>query len=812
MNSHKFRAVVLLGALVGSLGLSIAESSSTQASHGRSMSQKNLVQPQEIFCNLPIYFIENRGQADPRVKFYTQGGGQTTWFTKEGITFTLSKRPNNAEMGAFTDRRGSKQRPRRQAPAEVTAVNLCLVGSRRGVKISALEPQEHKVNYFLGNNPKKWYRDLPTYQAVLYQEAYPGIDLKFYGNTRQLEYDIVIKPGADPQQVKFRYAGIREMEVTKQGDLAIKLPDGNVLLQKKPVVYQEIAGARIAREGKFKLRGGMAGLTYGFEVAAYDNSHTLVIDPVLVYSTYLGGSGGEVGHNIQVDSAGCAYVTGVTTSRTSDTDPFPTLNALTNAKGGGGPVTGGYTCIFISKFNAAGTGLIYSTYLGGKTNWDGTPAVDDYGFDYPQMERIGLAVDGSGCAYLTGPTWTLDFPTTPGAAYTNPYSYTDQYFSKTPQTAESFVTKLNSAGNDLVYSTYMRGDGNDIAKAISVENQLLLGNSYAAYITGYTESIILNPPPPTAPPPEISGSGFLTKLNPDGTAFLWTKGLGNSTPYGMVGEGKDVIFSGKPFSGGVWVTGETYDSNFPVVNALKDSNGVIHDHLIGSINAFVTWVDSEGVIRFSSYWGGGGINDYTCGYGITRGQDGNIYVCGSTNNISFPTTNAIQPAFGGTDADAVLFKITNQWSRNGGFPLWTWIYQPPQVVYSTYLGGDLTDEAYAVVVDQKNNILVTGHTNSRNFPLKNPIYNEWGSNAFVTKISYDGTQMKLLYSTFIGSGAAGYGIAVDIQDRVYVTGETNDNAFPLRNAYQGILRGCTDAFVTKLKDTVSLPWLMLLLD
>ena len=252
---------------------------------------------------------------------------------------------------------------------------------------------------------------------MVYQEAYKGIDLKFYGNGREMEYDIVVKPGADPGQVRFAYEGVKELKVTPEGDLALTLPDGGELIQKKPVVYQEIAGVRVTREGRFRVQGDAARLVCGFEVAAYDSRHPLVIDPVLVYSTYLGGNNDDDACAIAVDGSGNAYVTGTTYS--SD---FPTKNALY-------PNLWGTSDAFVTKIRGDGAALVWSTYLGGTSD-----------------ERSeGIAVDGAGNAYVTGTTYSSDFPTK-NALYPNLWGISD-----------AFVTKIRADGAALVWSTYLGG-------------------------------------------------------------------------------------------------------------------------------------------------------------------------------------------------------------------------------------------------------------------------------------------------------------------------------------------------------------------
>jgi hypothetical protein len=363
----------------------------------------------------PLYCIENRGQVDKRVRYYAQGPGHALAFTRRGLTLTSSRTPAPPSPQELL--LGHQPRP---APGPAARVDLTPVGMRQGATPEAVEPQPGKVNYLIGNDPKQWRTDLNTYQAVLYREAYPGIDLKLYSRGRQLEYDVIVKAGADPNRVRFAYTGAEKLTVTPAGDLAVTLPGGGELVQKKPVVYQEINGVTVAREGKFRLHGGEARLVYGFQVAAYDRQHPLIIDPVLGYSVYLGGGGDEGGPGgcLAVDRYGNAYITGFTTSKDLLLPGIPFYQ----------PVSGGASDVFIAKLGVSGT-LIYATYLGGTS--------DDSG--------QGMAVDYYGNAYVTGYTASDNFPT------------------KTPLSGQSafkgewdvFVTKLNPQGNGLVWSTFL---------------------------------------------------------------------------------------------------------------------------------------------------------------------------------------------------------------------------------------------------------------------------------------------------------------------------------------------------------------------
>ncbi len=399
------------------------------------------------------------------------------YFTEEGIYVSLSKR--------------EPAQDKTQEPKIITEhITIKPIGMNKTTQIVPEEPLRGKVNYFIGNDPKKWKTDIPTYAKVRYKNIYDGIDLVFYGNQSQLEYDLVISPWTDYKKVAFRIEGAKEVKKTEKGDLQIELASGGYIVKKKPVVYQEVKGERKYIDGSFVVRKEDKAYVVAFDVGEYDRSLPLVIDPlVLSYSTYLGGSGSDAGYGIAVDSQGNAYVTGETSSNN-----FPTMqNAYDTTCGKYGMCDGVWSDVFVTKLSPQGNSLVYSTYLGGSES--------DIGY--------GIAVDSQGNAYVTGLVRSNDFPTK------NAYDTT----CNTNGTCglgypDAFVTKLDttqSGHNSLIYSTYLGGNYGDSGNAIAVDSQ---GN---VYVTGTTNSTDF-----PATQNAFQGSGgwddaFVTKLSFSGT-------------------------------------------------------------------------------------------------------------------------------------------------------------------------------------------------------------------------------------------------------------------------------------------------------
>src|ERR1022692_4291600 len=443
--------------------------------------------------------------------------------------------------------------------------------------------------------------NVPTYGKVKYEGIYPGIDLVYYGNQRQLEYDFVVAPGADPRRIQFalRGSGAKSISRDTDGDLVLDMAEGQ-LRWHKLVVYQERDGARqeIAAHYFIKHKNRVV-----FEIAYYDLRRPLFIDP-LVYSTYLGGSGDDIGQGIALDSSGNAYVTGYTSS----TD-FPTTSGAFQTSCGRG-CGSAHPDAFVTMLNPSGSALVYSTYLGGSSS--------DYG--------NGIALDSSGNAYVTGQTGSANFPTTPGAFQTS--------CGGGCGSPDAFVTMLNPSGSALVYSTYLGGSSSDYGNGIAVDSS---GNAYVTGVTNSTDFPTMNPLQPTY---GGGGDAFVAQLNPTGSALVYSTYLG--------GSGDDFAYdTAVDSSGNAFVTGITFSTNFPTMNPLQPTYG-------GNGDAFVTKFNPTGSgLIYSTYLGGSGEDSSN---GIAVDSSGNAYVTGGTSSPNFPTMNPLQPTFAGVQ-DAFVAQL-----------------------------------------------------------------------------------------------------------------------------------------------------------
>jgi beta-propeller repeat-containing protein len=695
----------------------------------------------DVYGHLPVSFEANNGQTDPRVKFLSRGRGNALFLTPTEAVFVVGSAPQ-PRQSQLSNERGRET----QGGGPGAVLRMAFVGASPTPRVVGRDELPGKANYFVGNDRAKWRTNVPTYARVHYEQLYPGIDVVYYDNQRQLEYDFVIGPGADPNKIVLSFLGADSLEVDAQGDLVIHTAAG-AIRQRKPVIHQEVNGVRQEIAGGYVVKGARL---VSFRVAAYDASRPLVIDPVLFYSTYLGGSADDQGNAIAVDTAGNAYVTGTTSSAN-----FPTTaGAFQPTFRGGVGCTGflnGPTDVVVAKVSPTGSGLVYSTYLGGSTGSE---------------SGLGIAVDTLGNAYVAGGTCSTDFPTTAGAFQTT-YGGGN---------SNGFVTKLNAVGSGLVYSTYLGVSSRSTAIATDAVGD--------AYVTGITNSTSF-PTTAGAFPTTYGGGGsdgFVTKLNPLGTALVYSTYLGGNGDEGTAGIAVDT-------AGNAYVTGDTLSSNFPT------TPGAFQTVRRGISDVFVTKLNPTGTgLVYSTLLGGSGGED---GLAIAIDAAGNAYVTGDTNSTDFPTVFAFQPAFGGGVLDAFVAKLN---------PIGTGL------VYSTYLGGVGFDRGLGVAVDTAGNAYVTGFTGSTNFPTVSafqPTFGGGSFDAFVTVVNPSG--MGLIYSTYLGGIGDDFanGITIDTlpSPNVYVAGSTSSTNFPtttggFQTSYGG---GPFDAFVAKITQAVLPP-------
>jgi len=562
---------------------------------------------QAAWGRLPLSFEANEGQADRRVRFLASAGRGTLALTSSGATFA-------SRDGAFA---------------------MKLEGARPAT-LRAEEALPGKANYFLGDQPSAWRTNVSTWRRVRYQGVYPGIDLVFYGDQQQLEYDFVVAPGGAPESIRLSFEGADGLDVDGEGNLRIRLRD-TVVLHRRPLVYQLVNGERRALAGRYAR---LSATEAGFRVAAWDRSRALVIDPVVDYATYVGGASSDWGYAIAVDGAGNAYVAGSTTSAN-----FPLAGPYQASLRGFGDAV-------VLKLNAAGSALVYATYLGGT----GSEAAQ------------GISLDGAGNAFVSGWTTSTNFPTV------NPYQ------AANGGGYDAFAVKLSASGAALTYATYLGGSADERGYGSAID---AAGN---AYLTGSTASANF----PTAGPLQATFGGgaidaFVAKLSAAGSSLVYSTFLGG----GATDYGRAIAVDG---AGTAYVTGATGSTNFPTASPRQASSG-------GGSDAFVARLNAAGsALTWSTYLGGSG-DDY--GQGIAIDGAGSAFVTGRAGSTDFPTASPVQASAGGGSFDAFVSKL------NAAGSALTW---------STYLGGSGDDEGLAIAVDASGNAWITGDTSSSNFP------------------------------------------------------------------------------------------------
>ncbi len=676
------------------------------------------------YARLPLAFELNAGQADARYHLLAHAAGHDVYLSGGGVSLALQD-----GLGL---------------PAGVIEMGLVEANGRAAWEPVAALPG--RLNYFIGNDPSKWITNVPTYSRVRYRSVYPGVDVDYYGNQERLEHDFIVAPGADPSLIRMKFTGATSRLITSDGSLDITRED-RVIRWKKPVIYQQsAAGVRREVEGSYRFVDGEA---VGFAVPDYDRRLPLIIDPVVTYSTFLGRNSNEGIFGVSVDASGNTYVAGITTSPEYATTPGAVSTAAIGAGAGD---------VFVAKYNAAGSALIYSARIGG----------------IGQDAAMGIAIDAAGNAYVTGAAESADFPTTSGAFRT-------RYGGRGNGTyafGDCFLLKLNSSGSALTYSTYLGGSGTEMCRGVALDSK---GN---AYVTGFTDSSNF-PVTENAFQRTFRGGGeqeylqksdaFVTVVNPAGSDLVYSTLIGGSVDDAGMAIAVDA-------AGSAYITGYTTSFNLPTTEGApkRSYGGAAGQVNVAFGDAFLIKLRPDGSGLVYSTYVGGGSDDV--GYGITLDPQGNAYITGATLSTAFPVTaNAYQKTFQGTfgtgigaAGDAFVVKMN---------PAGT------QFVYATYLGGAKDDAGMAIAVDSSGAAYVGGYTLSLNFPVttdarqaayrgENPVNTILTGDAFLTRLDPSGSSVT--YSTYLGgvNDDGALAIAIDSASNIYLAGATASSDFP----------------------------------
>ncbi|OGC90983.1 MAG: hypothetical protein A2W25_07855 [candidate division Zixibacteria bacterium RBG_16_53_22] len=725
----KFRWLVLLAVACPLVTTSVSTQILQETKGANQMVMTNL-------ASQPLAFTENRGQWDQQALFKAEAGGATFWFCKDEVVYQFIRNTDELEEPPYPEMREMPDRLERpRFRKESMVIKAQFVGANPGAEIMGEGRLSHNCNYFYGNDPGKWRTDVPNFSTIIYKNIYPGIDLRYYGDGRSMKYDFIVNPGADLSNIGIKYEGINDISVTPAGDLEARTRFGPVY-EKAPYVYQEMGDQRQAVAARYEVRNDAFGFALG---DGFDSGHPVIIDPELVYSTYLGGNQSESGKSIAVDNLGYAFVVGYTNSTN-----FPTINPYD------GSHNGAYD-VFVAKLSASGNSLLYSTFIGG--------SAEDIGND--------IAIDGNGNAYITGETQSDNFPTV------NPYE--SQHY----EDEDVFVLKLGPNGNILVYSTYINGGFWDVGYGIAVD-------AYGyAYITGYTygDGFVCTPGAYNCIPDGgdlvLYSDAFVTKLGVAGNTVIFSTFLGGGSyppGWGSYDMGYDIALDG---SRNVYVTGQTGCDDFPTVNPIDDS-------LNGASDAFITKLSASGSALIFSTYLGGDVGEAGEGIGVDVGR--NVYITGSTASINFPVVNAYDSTLSGQDA--FIAKISNSGNSlifstylgGGGI----------ENAYSIAVDG-LTNTYVTGRTNSTNFPVINFYDGSSN----------GGDDVFVTKLSALGNSLVYSTFLGGSSNDIGYGVALDLNSNPLVAGLTNSPNFPRVNPYDSLISGTNDAFVAKFAEIPS---------
>jgi hypothetical protein len=723
------------------------------------------------YGKLPLAFEANQGQTAPEVRYLAHGQGYQLFLTSQEAVLALRQTSTAGRKSVTSGSlRGMRNHRGSSAAAKTPVLRMRFEGANPAAEIAGTKLLPGKTNYFIGNDPKKWHTDVPSFEAVRYQGIYPGVDVLFYGREQRLEYDFVVAPGADPKAIALNITGARKLEIGARGDVQMSVAGGKVALQ-KPVIYQEVNGERREIAGNYSIAGDRK---IRFTVAAYDRTQPLIIDPILDYSTFVGGTTEDSAFGLALDGAGNAYLAGQTFS----TD-FPQMNAEPSTP----PVDiAAFGTAFVSELNPAGSALLYSTYLGGSGSANGGDLAEAIAVDTASPANI----------YVTGQTFSPDFPVSTNANIGVPGP------AGTATGGSAFVTELipgNSGAAQLAYSTYLGGDTFDDGHGVAVDT----ASPANIYVVGVTESTNF---PTTANKlfgqTSAAGNAFLTEINP--SAATGPLSLVFSTYLGGTGAGTAILFGDDAFglvfggSNEAFIVGTTTSTDFPIHGTQVDACRATGSAFASEINV------ATPAITYSTCLGGTTLD---AGEAIALGPSNLMYLTGQTFSTNFPTV-PVGNTIPATATNGVAFvSVINP--ATGA------------LTYSTLLGGNNGDYGDAIAVDSTGNAYVTGFTGSMDFPVTQGAFQTTLANVngttFISELNPAGVNAatQLLYSTYLGGskGAGtnaftadiGLGIALG-SGNVYVDGEAGTADFPTTTgAFQTSFTaaaGNTNAYVSEL--------------
>jgi hypothetical protein len=699
---------LLLGALLLRAGPGVYRESN-RPPHSIAGKASEMLSP----ASLPLSFEVNAGQLDKGAKFVARRDGADFFFTEDGLVMALRPRAT-APMGGSSD-----------AAAAARVVRINWLGAMPA-SIAGVEELAGKANYLMGGDPSKWHAGISTYRKVKYEQLYPGVDLLFYGNPRQLEYDFILAPGADPSILRLGVQGADRLEIDGRGDLLLSVAD-RVVKQARPHVYQRLNGRTREVSGAYALVGTNE---LAFQLGDYDRGQPLVIDPVIDFSTYVGGDNLDYAHGIALDDFGNVYVIGQTSSAN-----FPTAGSPVQ------PSFGGRTDAFVFKLSPDASTIIYSTYLGG--------SAEDIAY--------GIAVDRWGNACITGYTGSADFPV---ANAIQPRFGGGDF--------DAFIVKLNPEGSGFIYSTYVGGSDADSGRGIAVDRD---GNAFIAGSTSSRDFPVVNAFQAAFGGP--MADGFVMRLNAQGSEFLFSTYLGGR----LFDEARGITADA---DGNAYVVGTTGSPDFPTRNpAFPTIGGGGGEY--GDSDAFVAKFLPDGTLVYSTFLGGSDVDE---GNGIAVDSSGSAYVTGHTVSSDFPVQNAFQPNYAGrrdafvaklgiggnelvystylggsqteqgmdvavepSGAATVIgcttstdFALLNpiQDTNHGSDDVFVTRFSPDgtSLLFSTYFGGMGQDIGFGIALDANGNAYFAGSTTSRDFPTVHSVQSDLAGfmAAFVAKI------------------------------------------------------------------------------